>query len=145
MNFEDKLNQSLQTLLEEKEKAGHPAPWGVLYAHPNPDGSKKRCGNCMMWVKEGKCSIHKKSLKIPKTKVCGYHIFGKPTEKWMDHPGMDPVDKEMSGLDEVGEGTICGNCKHYDDGNCYAVAPRDGQEPPAKVEEYGCCARWVRA
>lgn len=148
MNFEDKLNQTLQILLEdEKEQVGHPTTWGVLYVHPNPDGSKKKCENCIMWVEQGagKCNIHKKSLKITKSMVCGYHVFGEHMEKWADHPGIEPVDEKLSGLEEVGEGTICGNCKHYDDGKCYAVAPKDGQEPPADVEEYGCCARWVKA
>ena len=66
----------------------------------------------------------------------GAFFMGEVMEEWMDHPGIEPVDEELSGLEEVGEGTICGNCRHYDDGKCNAVAPKDGQEPPAEVEEY---------
>lgn len=136
----------------QEAKAPAPAPWGVLYARPNPDGSRKKCGNCMMWVSgEEACAIHEKSQSVKESMVCGYHVFGKPMKAWMDHPGIEPVTPEFSGLEEVGEGTSCDTCKHYEiqsvskkKGLCHAVAPEAGKEPPTPVDALGCCARWEK-
>jgi hypothetical protein len=135
---------------DEFDDSGVPLPqkWGVLYAHPNPDGSRKRCGNCMMWTPDagGRCVIHDPRLQITPSMVCGYHVFGDPMLEWVDHPGTEPVDPENSGLEEVGAGTSCDTCVFYEArtrhvGSCHAVA-KSNDRPPTPVEAMGCCARW---
>lgn len=120
-----------------------PEPWGTLYAPPNPDGSRKNCGNCWAWVKEGKCLIHKKTLKVIKDAVCGFHIFGKPKDEWEDLD-IEPYDSKLSGLIKT-KGTSCDLCIWYEGkekGICLGVS--DGKNKPAKVQAKGCCARWEK-
>ncbi|MCI0564392.1 MAG: hypothetical protein MN733_38460 [Nitrososphaera sp.] len=57
--------------MENPEQAPLPFAWGVLYAKPNPDGSRKQCLNCMMWsMRDEKCSIHREGLHVPPDAVC---------------------------------------------------------------------------
>lgn len=129
------------------KQAPLPFAWGVLYAKPNPDDTPKMCQSCIMWSwRDRKCSIHKKSLDVPHDAICGYHVFGKPMETRMDHPGMDPVDPALSGFDIIPAGTYCGSCIYYeatsgDKGVCHGVAKVSGV-PPQPVDFMGCCARW---
>lgn len=132
----------------DHEGAPLPQKWGVVYAHPNADGSRKRCLNCVLWTPEagGRCIIHDPNLQVTGTMVCGYHVFGDPQPQWSDLPGIQPVDPKNSGLDEVGEGTSCDSCVFYEArsryvGSCHAVA-KPNDRPPAPVDAMGCCARW---
>lgn len=120
-----------------------PAPWGVLYAAPGPGGARKKCGNCMMFVREGSCAIHERRVPVSTEHVCGYHVHGQPMDKWMDHPGIVPVKPETSGLERIRGGTSCDTCRYYSSRLCLAVAGLSGK-PPAKVHPRGCCARWDR-
>ncbi len=132
-----------------------PAPElsSILYVHPNRDGTRKNCKNCMMWVKKTEqCVIHNPKLEVVAEEVCGYHIFGKPMSKWMDHPGIDYVDPKFSGLEDVVEGTACDNCHFFERGTTsqgesfmgLCLAARDSEIPTmnASVHGRGCCARW---
>lgn len=147
MNLKSRINK---ILLEEPISlkvingyAPAPAPWGVLYAKPNPDGSKKKCDNCVLWVTNNSCLIHSKNTKVNGSMVCGYHVFGTPATEWRDLPGIQPVEADTSGLEEVGDGTSCDTCMFYDNGKCMAVASENGGTPPVDVEPKGCCARWT--
>jgi len=125
----------------------------VLYADPNPDGSRKACLNCIMWVSDNaiedgaKCLIHEKSLQVEGNMVCGYHVYGEPMDKWMDHPGITPVQPDMSGLILAPYGTSCDICLFFVAGRgtsatCLAVNS-DTHEVDAFVEALGCCSRWA--
>ncbi len=132
---------------EDDPRSRHiwPTPGGALYVEPNPDGTRKLCDNCIMWVRTAdQCVIHSKDTEVKKSMVCGYHVYGKPMDKWMDHPDIVPVEPKYSGLEEVGEGTSCDNCYHYHEDKCYAIAPKDGETPPVPVDDLGCCALWIR-
>jgi hypothetical protein len=128
-----------------------PEPWGVLYMPPRADGAGRRCGNCMMWAREkgGRCQIHARSLQVPISSVCGYHVSGDPMAKRVEPPGLDPVLPQFSGLDRAPRaGTSCANCRHFagprpGTGNCMIVQ-RPGRKPgvPALVHSQGCCAAW---
>lgn len=139
---------NLGALGENADWAPLPAPDGALYRHPNPDGSRKRCENCFMFVpSEQACIIHFRDQKVESTDICGYHIFGQPMDKWMDHPGMQPVTPDISGLRRVGGGAVCASCRFYrDQGNgmglCYGVSKPDDRKPPQPVELMGWCARF---
>lgn len=119
-----------------------PAPWGVVYAGPNPDGSRKKCENCFMWI-EGKdrCSIMPEDEFVGEHYVCGYHVHGTPRKARLK--GVTVVDPKMSGLVPTKDGTSCDNCKRYEDGKCYAVSSKDDSNVPVKVDPKGCCARWT--
>lgn len=131
----------------EDNLAPLPFAWGVLYAKPNPDGSMKSCRNCYLWVRaDNRCLIHRPDVEATAAHVCGYHVFGQPAERGAVIPGLDPVDPALSGLEAVGEGTVCGTCVYYEPtgrakGLCHGVAGPDGA-PPQPVQLMGCCARW---
>lgn len=122
-----------------------PRPDGVLYAPPNPDGSRKSCGNCCMWAeKDMLCMIHG-SLPITFQMVCGYHVFGQPQLFSTSVIRPDGLPPELTGLEEVPGGTSCDLCRFYDSGRCRGVSDPSTNRPPAKVEALGCCARWERS
>jgi len=113
--------------------AGLPPLWGSMYAHPNTDGSRKNCKNCIMWSQDKRCSIHPEDLEILSTAVCGYHIFGNPMDKRMDHPGMKTVDPKFSGLENIPGGTTCDVC--FPVGTPVLMA--DGIERPIEMIKVG--------
>jgi len=126
-----------------------PTPAGVLYTHPNPDTSQKRCENCMLWARTDQCLIHAPHVQVTAGLVCGYHVFGSPHEEFEEH-GADPVDPELSGLCDPGpEGASCGRCRWFTQGAagglCRAVSDPYTGKPPVPVEAGGCCARFELA
>lgn len=131
-------------------RAPLPFAWGVLYAKPNPDGSRKLCQNCFMWSwQDRRCSIHAPDLEVPAAAVCGYHVFGDPAPARPEIPNLDPVDPKLSGFIVTQIGTSCDICVYYEPtsatkGLCHGVAKKDGK-PPQPVQALGCCARWEPA
>jgi len=108
--------------------------WQVLYAKPNPDGTRKQCANCPMWNSKHKlCSIHSKEQTVTADMICGYHVFGKPVDK---HPnaGIDPVAAEGSGLEAVKGGTSCDLCSWYHERHCGLLR--------SHVHPKACCSAW---
>lgn len=141
--------KKLMALVEEQQggaSAPMPPPWGVLLADPNPDGSRKSCGNCMMWAHSNQCNIYDPGLEITADQICGYHVFGEPMEEVMEHPGIQYQSPEYGGLESVPGGTSCDICKYYeaeeDRGLCHAVADPESGSPPTPVLALQCCARW---
>jgi hypothetical protein len=134
----------------------------VLYSPPNPDMTRKRCGNCVLWlgargdgetpVRE-ECFIHAADVMVVENMVCGYHVYGIPMGG--DVPlreSMAPVTPEFSGLSQPEDGASCELCAHWRAtmgaraGTC-AVAfeddtDGDGDPIPATVQPNGCCAAW---
>lgn len=129
-----------------------PAPetWGVLYAHPNPNASRKSCKNCMMWVETNQCVIHNPKVHVSSQHTCGYHVYGKPMKKWMDHEDIEYVDPQHSGLELAPGGTSCDTCRFFEatyashTGMCKQVSAGEGSELHAEVHARGCCAAWKR-
>lgn len=119
-----------------------PPPWGVLYQPPNPDGSRKKCGNCVFWVRgdPGKCVIHEKSIDVYKDHICGYYVYGRPKSEWVGLEEIEPVKPKYSGLERILGGTSCDTCKAFDNGSCHMVYVEGN---PAKVDAKACCARWT--
>lgn len=125
----------------------------ALFVPPSPDGSRKKCGNCIMFVQpgdgeaKGRCVIHERSRPIGEGDVCGYHVFGEPMTEWMEHAGIMPVTPQISGLiDTPGhQGTSCDLCIHYRGGArpvCEAVTTNDGGSL-LPVSPLACCSRWT--
>lgn len=125
-----------------------PMPSGALYRHPNPDGTRKACGNCVFWDSaDERCVIHPLNVEVKASFWCGYHIFGKPLESWVHFENIQPVTPDLSGLIDAGPGVNCGSCKFYrDQGNgkglCWGVSRPDDRKPPQPVEIMGICARF---
>ncbi len=123
-----------------------PTPALGLYKHPNPDGTRKNCGNCIQWMPDvERCAIHPQDLKIDSDEWCGYHMFGPPSGK--PHKGVVPVTPDISGLKDVGAGAACGGCKFYTDqggnsGLCSGISNPDTRKPPVQVDTYAACARY---
>lgn len=124
-----------------------PQPWGVLYAPPNADGSRKRCGNCYLLGGGTACTIH--DSPVTPDMVCGYHLFGAPADERIHLP-VAPISPGLSGLTMAPPGgTACGICRFYQGppvgpGLCFALGGL-GSEPPAPVDAAGCCGRWEPA
>ncbi len=125
-----------------------PMPTGALYRHPNPDGSRKNCGNCVFWgSKENRCALHAADLQVDSGEWCGFHIFGSPMEKTAPRGGMQTVTPDISGLRDVAAGAACAGCRFYrdqgdDSGFCFGVSQPDDRKPPITVELLGVCARY---
>ncbi len=137
-----------------------PTPADVLYVAPTGTGEGRLCRNCVLWDSGGgRCVIHRKSVRVNATMVCGYHIYGQPLASWVAFPGIQPVEAATSGLIQVAEpGTACGNCAAFESaggrstaGMCLAVgevvrgswAAKPGSWRPAQVDAFGCCTRWT--
>lgn len=118
----------------------------AVYAGPNPDGSRKRCGNCYKFVADGSCV--EVAGRVEEGAVCNLHVFGRPQTlppPFGPRPKLGAVD---AGLIPTpgGDGTSCDLCRFYkpsapDVGLCEALADAM-QMPPAAVEPLGCCSRW---
>lgn len=117
----------------------------ALYAPPNPDGSRKSCGNCYLMCggSTTRCSVH--DVPVSPDMVCGYHLFGEPVPMGIQLPVL-PIAPELSGLATIPGGTSCGGCRFFGPtaygppgtslGSCAGIA---GQPT---VDAGGCCARW---
>lgn len=141
----DNLDVFLKAAAEDAE-APRPEPWAVLYAKPNLDGSRKKCSNCVFWVVDSRCVLHKKDLVISEDFICGYHVYGSPLNDWKQFKSIDPLDPDLSGLERIEGGTSCDTCKwsyEKDDKNwCKAVMGKDGKD--AEIQPKGCCSRWEK-
>lgn len=143
----------------------------VLYAPPNPDCSRKRCGNCLLWLggmgpqgAEGgegarggreQCFIHDADVVVLQDMVCGYHVYGVSLGASVGafRENIAPVTPEFSGLEQTRDGSCCEGCQNYTptlghpSGLCSATyeAQLDGSasEEHAVVQALGCCAAWV--
>ena len=142
------LKRELDPLFEDKKssysKVGLPQMDEVVYAVPDEDGEPKKCGNCVFWVREGKCVLHPRDLHISKTDICCYWIRGEPKRIWEDLALDHPLDPKYSGLEKTRVGVTCDTCTHYfwsgdETGLCEAV--KDGDEQ-AKVHPKAACSRW---
>lgn len=149
-------NRHLKIWMGE-ESAGRyvpkPTPDEVLYVHPNPNGTRKMCQNCVLWMpQQTQCFIHDSDVAVPEDAICGYHVFGKPIEGEtpLSRENMDPVSPELSGLERIPGGTSCDLCRYYEpqggtQGVCHAVRGFEPEEETAVVEALGCCTRWTES
>lgn len=129
-----------------ESQAPLPIPPEVIYRHPNPDGSRKKCGNCNFWMdKANLCTLHGPTVVVAENMYCNYHVFGAPATE-MD-TDLDFVKPELSGLRRAGGGLSCDVCVYYREtqkdqaGNCNGVANPSTGKPPAQVESRGICSR----
>ncbi len=133
----------------QKPEASLPTPSEVLYSAPNPNGTRKACINCVLYIPRTRvCAIHAANVGVHPNAVCGYHVFGEPNGNTLKRVNMLPVDPKTSGLVRTTGGTSCDSCAHYTpmgqtQGVCDAVRGFDAEEPQAHVESLGCCARWI--
>jgi len=138
------LKDLLERLTEQEEPVQEhlPKAWGILYANPNPDDSRKQCLNCIMWSRDNRCSIHESDEETTEDHTCGYHVYGNPMEERMVHEGMDAVTPDLSGLELIPGGTSCDICEYYveDSSTCRVAVGDDGKH--LQVAPKGCCARW---
>jgi len=129
--------------VEDTEPVPLPSPGDVLYAGPNPDGSRKKCGNCFLWRTDESCSVHRPEIMVPGNAVCGYHVFGQPQDFPFAEAMLTPAE---TGLVQTLDGTSCDLCKYYQPvsrtlGSCRAVQD-PGSGTSAVVRALGCCSRW---
>jgi hypothetical protein len=112
------------------------------YALPNPDGSRKNCGNCYKFVPSvGNCFEVEGNIK--KSGMCSYHVYGSPfSAKAPPSLQVTKMDQKLAGyIDSAGDGTSCDTCKNSRDGVCIAVQENSA---PAKIEAKACCNRWSK-
>jgi len=124
------------------------SPADTLYAHANPDGSRKRCQACALWlVGLDQCWIHNPDVFVSGDMVCGYHVFGRPLTVAPVRENLDFVDPEFSGLTLVPGGSSCDTCAFYTpqgmtEGTCTALREGPAEEHPI-VAALGCCTKWT--
>jgi hypothetical protein len=113
----------------------------------------------LLWLGGGdrpreECFVHDSNVITTADMICGYHVYGEPMGSGAVPPrqNMQPLDPELSGLEQVPEGTSCESCVHYTatpgalSGTCAALYENpDESEPDAPhaiVHALGCCAAW---
>lgn len=139
----------------------------VLYSPPNPDGTRKRCSNCVFWLGytgptmshdhaapapggREECFLHAADVITTASMVCGYHVFGSGLQGAARPPreNMAPVLPEYSGLMQPEDGSSCDCCSYFTgvsslEGTCGVASEPDEPEPMAAlVHKNGCCAAW---
>ncbi len=121
-----------------------PTPPEVVYVGPNPDSSRKKCENCVLYATaEETCYVLDSRIPISPTMVCSYHVYGEPMERFEYRLPMLPLTPEQSGLINTEEGTSCSNCAAYDPVRSMCMRVSNMQHTDyAVVEPLGCCARW---
>lgn len=129
------------------KRVPYPSAADVLYAGPNPDATRKQCGNCYKWLTQGACV--EVAGDVAPTQVCGLHVFGKPQPAQLIN---DPPPKRLPATVNLtptphDAGASCDTCRFYEPlpadpgGLCGALGAVDGL-PPVIVEPRGRCARW---
>lgn len=130
--------------------AGLPEKSEALYALPNENGERKKCGNCWKFVRgaPSACLEMAREEEVVEAGVCGVHAPGEPMEQW---PDILPANRQPYTKDDLGyvvpvDGASCDRCVHYEAagtvvGYCHALSYRG--MTPAPVEALGCCARFV--
>jgi hypothetical protein len=129
-----------------------PVPHEVLYTRPNRDGTRKKCANCVQYDSPNRlCRIHDTDLLLQPDSVCGYHVYGRPSDGGKDEHReyMDPVDPSYSGLERVPAGVSCNSCAYFSvssssSGLCTLVSDPNEPEANFSVEALGCCSAWTR-
>lgn len=139
------LLADLQTILEAESSIPLPRAHQVLYVGPLPDGARKNCSNCCLYVKDETCSIHDPKVHVLPESVCGYWVGGEPAQKRRANK-VEYVDPNFSGLGIAKDGTSCDSCRFYksldrESGQCRAVRAEEG-DGLLKVKSKSCCARW---
>lgn len=131
------------------KRTPYPSASDELYAAPNRDRTRKRCGGCYKFVVTGVCI--EVAGEVRHEQVCGLHVFGvpQPTLTAVGVPDVKYTAVE-AGLVQTpgGMGSSCDTCRFFEQdekdhaiGLCHALGSTDG-EPPVIVESLGCCARW---
>jgi len=145
----------------------------ALYSPPNPDMTRKRCANCVFWLggmgpagAEGgeggegarggreACFLHEENVIVTADMICGYHVFGVSLGASVlpIRENLQAVTPELSGLEQVPDGTSCDNCRNYTptpghpSGLCQALyEPDSTAEYPVHpvVQNLGCCCAWA--
>lgn len=145
---------SLRVLLEQDENSNEenflkPTYDQALYVEPMQgrfENQGRKCSNCAFWITSNHCNIHPLDLDINGNFVCGYHVPGSPSNQQINYRNIEPLNPELSGLEEVSnEGTHCGNCQFFkgdeDGGTCGRLKNEQGGN--AEVQFYGCCTVWT--
>lgn len=125
----------------------------TLYTGPNPDRTRKLCGNCVFWLgaARAECWLHDASVETTAAHVCGYHVYGAPqATAELRRENMQPLDPETSGLELASGGTSCDNCRSFvaemggASGRCQALYDLDADmETHPIVDARGCCGAWA--
>lgn len=125
------------------KKAPLPDPVEAGYAPPNPNQSRKNCGNCYKLSTNGSCS--EVAGEIVSNGMCSYHVFGTPHDQGGCLQTGQKMDQKTAGyvVLKTVDGTSCDVCIAYHGdakgGRCHAVQSKG---EPATVEPRGCCNRW---
>src|SRR5262249_17951713 len=63
-------------LIRKMSSQANITPDTAAYQAPNPDFSRKRCGNCAFWVPSGRCGLLDNKTKVTARMVCNNYVFG---------------------------------------------------------------------
>ena len=138
--------KDLDSILEREEpkKAPLPEKSQCLFVEPLPNGDRKNCKNCALWVTSARCLIHDPKLHIPEDWICGYWVGGKPLDTDLKLDIKQYIPPSLTGLGSAPEGTACDNCRWFEStseaqGKCHGLQEKG--KPPI-VAARACCSRW---
>jgi hypothetical protein len=140
--------RDLASVLDERSEQGGEAPLPeksqCLYVEPLPNGERKNCKNCALWVTTSRCLIHDPTIHIPGDWICGYWVGGRPLDSDLHLDIKQYIPPSFTGLGVAIDGTACDNCMWYEAeskerGKCHALQEHS---KPASVLARACCSRW---
>jgi hypothetical protein len=134
---------------ELEKPVGLPTPDQVLYSQANPDGTRKMCRNCVLWLSDQRqCVVHGPDLPVAQDAWCPRHTFGTPQATAQFPVDMDPADPATSGLQRSEGGVSCDRCEYFSpmkqlSGTCRAIKGFEPEEQNFVVAALAACSRWT--
>lgn len=113
----------------------------VLYIHI--DGTNYQCRDCILFITNNHCLVHRKDDKILPSDSCGLFIYGEPAEEGTP---LGIITPEQSGLthSENDTGFSCKQCEYFGSQvkDCQKVNKDSEGDDPGIIHPDACCNNW---
>jgi hypothetical protein len=111
----------------------------VLYIHVQ--GTDYECKDCLMFIMNERCLIHRKDDVIKATDSCGLFIYGKAIENARPLGIITPT---QSGLTHSTTGFSCKRCTYFNSNaqKCTQVDETSDGDDPGIIHPDACCNAW---
>lgn len=123
-------------------QAGKIDKMSVLYLHII--GTDYECKDCILFIKDGQCVIHRPNDDIKATDSCGLFVYGRAMENGRP---LGIITPQQSGLVHSKNGFSCKRCKFFNPGHnvCSQVDENTPGDDPGQIHPDACCNVWQSA
>ena len=111
----------------------------VLYIHV--PGTDYECEDCLFFITNQKCLLHRPTDLILATDSCGLFVYGKAIENARPLGIINPV---QSGLTHSKNGFSCKRCNYFNSQpqKCTQVDETSDGDDPGIIHPDACCNAW---